>query len=87
MNGNRMHPHHVRRRNRLFCLFLLAALLLNFPLLTLFDRPLLVAGIPLIYLYLFLVWGALIWAVYMATHRRRPGMKKKDGPSPAEPPC
>lgn len=41
-------------------LFVVGALVLNYPLLDLFDRALLPLGIPLLYLYLYLVWLAII---------------------------
>lgn len=45
---------------RLFALFLLGCLLLNFPLLYLFERNATVAGVPLLFAYVFLAWGLLI---------------------------
>lgn len=48
---------------RLVAVFIAGALLLNFPLLSLFDRPLRIFGVPLLHLYLFVVWGGLIVAV------------------------
>jgi len=47
---------------RLLALFALGWLLLNFPLLTLWDRGVLVAGLPLLPLALFAGWAALIGA-------------------------
>ena len=49
-----------RRGPRLAALFALGCLLFNYPLLAVFDRPVLVAGIPLVYAYLFGAWAALI---------------------------
>jgi len=48
---------------RLLALFALGWLLLNFPLLTLWDRGVLVAGLPVLPLVLFAGWSALIAAV------------------------
>jgi hypothetical protein len=45
---------------RLWALFLLGLVLLLPPLLGVFDKPVLVRGIPLLYLYFFVAWGALI---------------------------
>ncbi|HJV81054.1 hypothetical protein [Noviherbaspirillum sp.] len=45
---------------RLAALFLLGNALFNFPLLTLFNQPSTVAGIPLLYFYVFAAWGLLI---------------------------
>jgi hypothetical protein len=50
------------RNQRLLALFTAGWLLLNFPLLTLWDRPLAVAGIPLLPLALFGGWALLIGA-------------------------
>ena len=50
------------RAQRLLALFALGWLLLNFPLLTLWDRGVLVAGLPLLPLALFAGWAALIGA-------------------------
>ncbi len=48
---------------RLVAVFIAGVLLLNFPLLSLFDRPIILFGLPFLHVYLFLVWGALIFAV------------------------
>jgi len=41
-------------------LFVIALMLLNFPLLDLWDRPATVLGLPLFPLALFALWGGLI---------------------------
>lgn len=48
------------RNQRLVALFAGGWALLNFPLLTLWDRPLTLAGIPLLPLALFVGWAVLI---------------------------
>lgn len=50
------------RRQRLFALFAAGWLLLNFPLLTLWDRDVSVWGVPLMPAALFSGWAALIAA-------------------------
>jgi hypothetical protein len=55
---------------RLVALFALGAILLNFPLLANFNRPLVVAGLPALYLYLFVVWAGLIGAVWLLARGR-----------------
>lgn len=45
---------------RLWALFVLGLVLLLPPLINAFNKPLLICGIPLLYLYLFVVWGGLI---------------------------
>ncbi len=57
--GAAMNTNHLLAE-RLVALFLLGVLLLNPPLLTIFDEPVLVAGVPALYLYLFAAWALLI---------------------------
>jgi hypothetical protein len=45
---------------RLASLFLLAVLLFNPPLLSIFNIPDYVLGIPVLYIYLFTVWAVLV---------------------------
>ncbi|HEY9446857.1 MAG TPA: hypothetical protein VIQ62_07260 [Burkholderiales bacterium] len=45
---------------RLVALFLLGCLLLNYPLLEIFASPAHVAGIPLLFVYVFSAWALLI---------------------------
>jgi hypothetical protein len=45
---------------RLVALCVLGFLLFNYPVLALFNRPGTVAGIPVLYAYVFAVWGLLI---------------------------
>jgi hypothetical protein len=54
----------VKRENvkadRLAALFLLGFFLFNYPFLAMFNHARLVLGVPLLYLYLFVAWGAVI---------------------------
>ena len=45
---------------RLVALSMLGCLLFNYPILALFNRTGTVAGIPILYVYIFVVWGLLI---------------------------
>lgn len=45
---------------RLVAIFLLGCVLLNYPLLFLFNRGANLFGIPLLYAYIFLAWAGLI---------------------------
>ncbi|MCU7843859.1 MAG: hypothetical protein KZQ93_08480 [Candidatus Thiodiazotropha sp. (ex Monitilora ramsayi)] len=60
-----------RNHERLIALFLLGALVLNYPLLHLFGAASLWLGIPVLYLYLFICWLVLIvlMALLMEGHR------------------
>ena len=51
---------HRRKGERLVALALLGFLLFNYPLLSLFSTDSSVAGVPLLYVYLFVSWGLLI---------------------------
>lgn len=57
------------RGPRLLALFAAGCLLMNFPLLSLFDRDLRVAGLPLLPLALFVVWALLIAALAVISER------------------
>jgi len=59
-----------RKRQQLVGLFLLGCLLFNYPLITLFDRPVLVLGVPLLYAYLFGAWALIIALVAVIAERR-----------------
>ncbi len=53
----------------LFFLFLLGVFLFNPPLLAIFDLPLQVFGVPLLYIYLFSCWGVLLLLVAFIIER------------------
>jgi len=54
---------------RLVAVFLCAALLFNYPVLSLFDRPVPVLGLPLLHVFLFVVWGAVIAVIAWIVER------------------
>jgi hypothetical protein len=54
---------------KLIVLFVVGALLLNFPVLAVFDHQTMVAGVPALYLYLFGVWVVGIAAVVVLARR------------------
>lgn len=66
-----------RRTERLVALAVAAALLFNFPLLAIFNRPAWLAGVPLGIAYLFIVWALVIVAVAWVMER---GQGKGGGP-------
>jgi len=55
---------------RLIGLFLLGLLLFNFPLLSLFNRPALYLGIPVLYFYLFAVWLLIVFLMLLISRSR-----------------
>jgi hypothetical protein len=54
---------------RLLALFLLGCLLFNYPLVALFNARATVAGIPMLYAYLFTAWALLIALVAVIMER------------------
>ncbi len=62
----------AEQSQRLVALCALGCLLLSYPLLALFNRPLLLAGVPLVYVYLFGAWALLIALMAWATRRGSP---------------
>ena len=57
------------RAARLAFLFILGVLLFNYPLLALFNVQGSVLGVPALYAYIFLAWGALIALVAVVMER------------------
>ena len=53
-------------RERMLALFALGVLLFNPPILSLFSTDGFVAGIPVLYLYLFAVWAAFILMLFVS---------------------
>jgi hypothetical protein len=49
-----------RSGQRLIAVFLLGCLLLNYPLLALFNLDYRLFGVPVLYVYTFVAWGMLI---------------------------
>ena len=59
-----------RKRQQLVGLFLLGCLAFSYPFVLLFDRPVLVLGVPLLYAYLFGAWALIIALVALIVERR-----------------
>lgn len=57
-------------RQRLVAVFLAATLLFNYPVLSLFDRPAAIMGVPILYIYIFAIWAAVIAAITWIVERR-----------------
>lgn len=54
---------------RLVALFFLGVLLFNYPVLAVFNRAVEVAGIPLVYVYIFTAWAAFIALLALVIER------------------
>ena len=76
---------HTLRSQRLGALFAGGWLLLNFPLLGLWDHDIMVGGIPLFPLALFVIWGGTIATVawWMET-QPAPATRPNDTAPPAQ---
>ncbi|MBH8569449.1 hypothetical protein KB206_11185 [Microvirga sp. STS02] len=67
------HPDHSesRRGHRLLFLAVLFGVLLNFPLLAVFDHDGRVGGVPVLYLYVLLLWALLVGlTAYLVREKR-----------------
>jgi len=60
-----------RDRQWPIAVFLLGCLLFGYPLLALFNVPASVAGVPLLYAYLFAAWAGLIVLIAVVNGRSR----------------
>ncbi|MBL8473881.1 MAG: hypothetical protein KF778_06810 [Rhodocyclaceae bacterium] len=56
---------------RLAALFLAGWMAFNYPLLSLFNLPARVLGVPLLYVYVFAAWGLLIALTAWLVERRK----------------
>jgi predicted permease len=56
---------------RLVVVFLLGVVLFNYPLLALFNRTADIAGVPVIYVYIFGAWALLIGLAALVIERSR----------------
>jgi hypothetical protein len=64
-------------------LFIVGILALNYPMLDLFDRPWMPFGVPLLYLYLYLMWFVLIvLLIVVVQHSEIGGPDQAKAPSP-----
>jgi hypothetical protein len=57
------------KTHRLAALFILGALLFNYPLLALFNHPALIAGVPILYVYAFAAWAVLVGLLALVIER------------------
>jgi hypothetical protein len=61
-----------RTARRLAAVFFLGWMLLNYPILSLFNLPATVAGVPLFYLFVFAAWTLIVALVALITLSGRP---------------
>jgi len=73
-------PGPKRKGERLFGLLIVGTLLFNFPLLSIFSEHKLFLGYPVLFVYLFFIWGLIIGALALVL-RARP--RRSSGPDSA----
>ena len=61
--------HDNLGQQRLVAVFLAAVLLFNYPVGAIFDRPDTVFGVPVLYVYMFAAWAAVIAAITWIVER------------------
>jgi len=57
--------------SKIISLAFLAFILLNFPIIGLFGKEVFLFGFPILYLYIFIVWFALILTLALILRRRK----------------
>ncbi len=62
----------MKARELLAACFLFFGTLLLWPLLTIANRPVLIAGVPALALYLFTVWAVIVAVLVVVAIRSRP---------------
>ncbi|MCP1674755.1 putative membrane-anchored protein [Natronocella acetinitrilica] len=60
-----------RRNERLVALFLVGAVLLNYPLLSLFATDGMVFGLPVLVVYLFVIWAVIIFCTWLVLRPKK----------------
>jgi len=60
-----------KKYKRLVALFLFGLVLLNYPILSLLNIDIMIFGLPLLYVYIFCIWGLLIFLSALVTNRSK----------------
>ena len=64
-------PASEAKGQRLVALFIFGCLLFNYPVLSLFNVPAVVFGVPVLYAYIFVAWALLVALMALAAESRR----------------
>ena len=59
------------RQSKLFITFGMFLVLLNFPMLAIVDKSELQFGVPVLYLYFFLMWAAMILIIALIMRKKK----------------
>jgi uncharacterized membrane protein len=69
-----------KKSKRLVALFLFGFVLLNYPILSLLNINISVFGLPLVYIYIFSIWGFLIFLSALVMSRSREQLNNSEKP-------
>jgi hypothetical protein len=69
--------HRLRSPDSWVMFFVMGFIMLNFPFLGIFNKPVVISGFPLMFLYLYIGWGFSILVIYIFTSTVSPGDEKK----------
>ena len=62
----------IQKRQELrIVMFVLGIFLINFPMLSVFNKSIFVFGIPLIFFYTFLLWAIIIFMTFRLSKKQR----------------
>jgi hypothetical protein len=60
-----------KRKETRWAVFMIGIILINYPILSIFNRSEIVLGVPLTYFYLFLLWLLMIIFTYIMTIKQK----------------
>ncbi|MBK9564683.1 MAG: hypothetical protein WAT22_16715 [Saprospiraceae bacterium] len=60
-----------KRRESRWAVFIIGLVLINFPLLSIFNKSEFIFGVPLTYFYLFSLWMSMIIFTYIMTLKQK----------------
>jgi len=63
-------PEVKRQNERLIGILIIGVIVLNYPLLSLFSKVKLIFGVPVLYLYIFVVWSIFIGCVALVLEKK-----------------
>ncbi|HEY6838677.1 MAG TPA: hypothetical protein VI389_08045 [Geobacteraceae bacterium] len=58
---------HLRLKESWVIFFVLGIIMMNYPFLHIFDKPIFIWGVPLLYLYLMVGWLVSIFVIFLFT--------------------
>jgi hypothetical protein len=59
--------HRLQLRESWFIFFVVGIIMMNFPFMQIFNKPVTIFGLPLMFLYLIIGWPCSIFVIYLFT--------------------